>query len=472
MAETETGATARLAEWICQQRTDDLPPYVPHQSRRLFLDHLGAAVPGAATGESRALRAYLGEVYAGDEAVVVGAAGLSAPGAAYANAAAAHSQDLDDGYTPGGVHPSSPTLPAVLAAAQRHRVGPDRTLLAAAVAVEVTCRVAAAGHPAIREYGFHNTCAAGVFGAAAGVSVLLGLDARRTAYALGLAGSHAGGLMQFLHGGDGIKRMHAGRAARDGLTCAELAARGISGPADVLEGRYGYFATFARGSWDPSALVDDLGEVWRMTRTYVKPYPGCRDAHGPVDAALRLRHEHGLTAGDVAQATVATLTRVAARPAHEPDTAFNAQMSIPYNVAVAFADGEVGLAQFGDDRRADPGLLDLADRIGVEGSAECDRQFPSRRPSILTVLARDGRTFVERVENPVGEPDNPMSDEALTAKFVRQCAPVLGTEDAEALADVIWRFDDLAALDRALRGERRAERTKTPDVPLGRRSRR
>lgn len=442
--------TRQIAEWAAGLRYSDLPPEVVHQAKRLLLDYLAATITGATTEVSRGLRGYLEEVYPGDQATVVGGGRLSAPGAALANGTAAHGLEVDDGYTPGAAHPSAPTLPAVLAAAERHGASAEDTITAAAVAVELACRIAEAGHPASWRNGFHNTALAGVLAAAAGCASLLRASPEHTASALGLAGSHAGGLFEFLGSGAEVKRYHAGKAARDGLVSAELALRGVSGPATVLEGDHGYFNAVTQGDWNPEALMADLGESWRMMRTYVKPYPCCRHLHGPIDAALELRARYGLDLDEVTGVRVDTFA-VAARHAHTAVADFlDAQMSIPFAVAVALADGEVGLEQFSPRSRGDSRILRVAEFVEVRQDEEHTRAYPTQRPARVEVQRSSGSAVSLQVDQPYGEPDNPMDDKALAEKFRRLCAPILGAERAEALIGAVWNFDSVAQVTREL----------------------
>lgn len=444
--------TLELAAWIAGARFEALPASVVHQARRMILDYLCAALAGSTTPVSRGVLEYLAASEGEGGATVIGAERrLSPASAAFVNGTSAHGLEIDDGYTLGSFHPGAPTLPAVLAAAEVHAATPERLLTAAAVALEVGCRIAAAGHPATWRRGFHNTAIAGVFGAAAGVASILGHDARRTADALGLAGSFAGGLFEFLGTGAEVKRVHPGKAARDGLLCAELAGRGVTGPATVLEGRHGYFHAFAGGEHDPARVVEGLGRSWAMESTYVKPYPCCRHLHGPIDAVLALRQEPGFALENLGAVTVETYA-VAARHSHKTaDEFLDAQMSIPYAVAVALARGRVGLAEFAPEVRRDPAVRRLASIVDVAVAPDCDADYPKMRPARVVLRWGDGRERSLRVDWPYGEPETPISDAALTEKFHNVCDPVVGRERAARIAERAWALDDLPALFASLR---------------------
>jgi 2-methylcitrate dehydratase PrpD len=421
-----------------------LSPEVEHQAKRIVLDYLASAVAGARTDVAYAVRSIVEDMYPGDDAWLVGGGRASTAGAALANGTAAHALDIDDGYTPGSVHPSAPTLPAVLAVAEH--ADPATVLRAIAVAVEVTCRIARAGHPATRHAGFHNTPLAGVFGAAAGVCVILGLEEAEVASALGLAGSHAGGLFEFLGSGAEVKRLHAGKAARDGLLSAHLAARGVTGPASVLEGDNGYFHAFARDQWRPADLLDGLGTTWALRDTYVKTHPCCRHLHGPIDALLALREEHGLTPESVHAIRVETYSIAAAHSHVTFDSHLDAQMSLPYAAAVSILDGRMGLAQFDHTHRTSPAVTDLAKRVEVVAADDLDARYPAERPARVTVRRTDGPDVAAEVAQPRGEPSTPLSDDELTAKFHLLADPVLGAARAARVVKSVWAFDDITFL--------------------------
>ncbi|MEQ3552993.1 MmgE/PrpD family protein [Pseudonocardia nematodicida] len=451
------GATDVLVDWVVAARDTALPPEVIHHVRRLLVDYTAAVVPGSATDVARAVAGHVAATYGttGRPATAVGLGPVSAPGAALLNGTSAHSLEVDDGYTPGSVHPSSVCFPAVLAAAEARGSDPDTTVRALAVALEAVSRLAAAGHPTTWRNHFHNTPLAGVVGAACGVAVLHALDADRTHDALGIAASHAGGLFAFLGKNAEVKRVHPGKAARDAIASVELAAAGVTGPRPILETRHGYVEAFADGGFDAAVLLDGLGERWVVLDSYVKPYPSCRHLHGPIDAILALRAAHGVTAADVERAEVATYTVASHHASTEVASLLDAQMSIPFAVATALVHDEVGLTELGPAARTDATVLDLVGRVAVRVDPQADADYPLLRTAIVTLTLRDGRELTERVPLPYGEPGNPVSDDEMTAKLVRLATPVIGREAATALAARLWAFDSLdvvALVDSHVRG--------------------
>src|ERR1041384_8032265 len=100
-------------------------------------------------------------------------------------------------------------------------------LIGIAVGTEVLCRLSLVVPKAVHKAGFHPTAIFGAMGAAAGVGAALGLEAARIVDALGIAGSMAGGIIEYLAEGAWTKRLHAGWAAQSGLRAAATARPGL-----------------------------------------------------------------------------------------------------------------------------------------------------------------------------------------------------------------------------------------------------
>ena len=449
------GASARLAAHVAQVRYEQLSTTAVHAFKRALLDHVACAVAGSALPVSRSLLGYFEETDAARAATVIGTgARLSAPNAAFVNGANTHGLDFDDGHTQGSAHPAGVIFPAALAAAEQHAASPRDVILAVVLGYDVMLRLAAAMHPVTARKGFHNTPLAGVFGAAAAVASLLGLDAAQTNHALGLAGSFAGGIRQYLDEGAEVKRIHPGKAARDGLVCAELARRGVSGPAKVLEGRYGFAQTHADEKLDWRRLLDGLGEHYEIESVYFKPYPCCRHYHAVMDGIRSLRAQHGFAAQDVRTMRLGIYSVGVHGHDHKHcDNLLDAQMSAPVGAALALVDGDAAVHAFMPaslGRRDVQHLVDLAETYVDD---ECERLYPRRRSGAVEIGLADGTVLRMRVLDPKGEGDNPMSDRDLERKLMTHCEPVIGGQRCRALIETVWRFDqarELGALTRLL----------------------
>src|SRR5580704_18441585 len=267
---------------------------------------------------------------------------LSAAGAALVNGTAIHGEDFDDTFEGGPVHAGAVIVPAVLAACERHRPDGAAALTGIAVGVETLCRLGLVAPKLVHKAGFHPTAVFGTMAAAAGVAAALGLDRRGIVNALGIAGSMAGGIIEYLAEGAWTKRMHAGWAAQSGLRAALMSKHGFVGPRTVFEGTHGFFHGFAhtiKGNYD--ALLGDFGERWVTQTLAFKPYPCGTMTHPYIDCARRLA-ARGFKAGDIAE----ILCEVAEGTVHRlwepladkqrPRNGYSAKFAVPYLLATGF----------------------------------------------------------------------------------------------------------------------------------------
>lgn len=437
-------ASRRIAAHIAGLRHEALPPATIHAFKRALLDFVTCAVSGSAMPVSRALLSYYQENDATRSATVIGGgARLSAPNAALVNGANVHGLDFDDGHTQGSAHPAGVVFPAVLAAAEQHGGGATAVILATVLGYDVMLRIASAMHPASARRGFHNTAIAGVFGAAAAVSSLLRLDSAQVGHALGLAGSFSAGTREYLDEGADVKRIHPGKAARDGLLCAEFARRGITGPSRILEGRYGFFHTHAGDGIKWPRLLEGLGQRLEIDHVYFKPYPCCRHYHAVIDGICDLRQAHGFQAADVEHVELGIYAvGVHGHDHRHCDTLLDAQMSAPCAAALALVDGKVTAPQFLPESLRRLEVQALLARIDTRIDEECERLYPGRRSGAVRIALRDGRKFEARILDPKGETANPMSDADLQAKFRANCEPLLGASRCDQLLQCVWHFEN------------------------------
>jgi len=452
-ASTTSGPTRALANFVADLRLEAVDDFARHAARRHLIDTLGAMIAGAgqeATGSvERALAA------AGLPAGPVPVPGLPRRydmlSAAHLGGTSAHGLELDDGYRPGSVHPGAVVVPPALAlGAMRHASG-AAVLRAVVAGYEATCRIAAASHPRARWRGFHNTGTAGVFGAAATGAALLGFDADGVENAIGVAASSAAGLFTFLAGGD-VKRTHPGHAAREGLMATLLTEAGLPAPRGALEFKEGYFNAYAGGDTGAmdAATLDLLNAGGQHPRSrfaiagcYIKPHACCRHIHAAIDAALDIARAEGVTAGQVERVEIGTYAVAAAHAAVGWSEMTTAQMSFPFVIATALHRGQVGLADFGTEQRADPAVLELTRRIHVEIDPGCDADYPRQRAAHLALTTRDGRRFERYVPEPYGGVSNPLDDAGISEKFLGLAAPILGAAQAGAALEQLWRIDTL-----------------------------
>src|SRR4029079_7206117 len=144
------------------------------------------------------------------------------------------------------------------------------------------------------------TAVFGALGAAAGVASALRLPDAQWFNALGVAGSMASGIIEYLAEGAWTKRMHPGWAAQAGYRAARMAQAGFTGPRTLFDGEHGFFHAFANSDGcDFSAMLEGAGRDGRCSDSAFSPYACGTMAHPCIDCARRLVGE-GLDPDDVA----------------------------------------------------------------------------------------------------------------------------------------------------------------------------
>lgn len=412
----------RLAQFAVGLRFETIPASVVDNVRLRVLDTLGLALAGSRADFAPPLMALIAREH-GPCTVLGTDRTASAPLAILVNGALAHGLDFDDTHAASITHASAVVLPTVLAVAEARGLD-GRALITAAVAgYETITRIGMAASGAFHDRGWHATAVCGPFAAAAAAGRCAGFDATRLTAALGIAGSCASGVMEFLEDGSAVKRLHPGWAGHAGAVAATLAEAGVTGPATIFEGRFGFYSTFV-GKPPDLAPFDTLGRKWETLAVAFKPYPCCHYNHAYLDGALELRARESIDPEnitsiecDVPAGQVPIVCEPTASKAR-PRTTYEAQFSLPFSVAAAFVDGGVGIDTYSPARLADARLLSLAARVRYV--VDRDSRFPAVFPGRVRVALRDGRSVEARID------DARAPDRAATiAKFRANTAHVL-----------------------------------------------
>jgi 2-methylcitrate dehydratase PrpD len=440
--------TERLAAFAASLRYDDLPPAVVQRAKDCMCDTVAAIVYGAELPWSRMVIAQARRVSAVGRCSILGTGGsqVQPTAAALANGAMTHGFELDSLTKPdSGSHPGATVFTAALAVAQDRGLS-GRDLLTAFVAgTESMIRIGHATRHTNEARGFHAPGTVGPFGAAAAAGRLMGFDAARMTNALGIAGSCAGGLLEFAHAGNGamVKRLHMGRAAEGGVLAASLAADGFTGPTSVLEGEYGFLRVFCT-DWDVAELTRGLRTDYFTLDIMLKRYACHITAHNPVEAALELRNAHKFAPSDVAAITVAGNERMARTnniPA--PGDMMMAQYSIPFSVALSLYRDPVDPRSFDETAVRDPAILDLASRTAMTVTPGQDRR---NLAVTVTIRLKDGRERSRPVTSFKGTPERPLARADLQEKFLLLTKRV-GGERMMPLFDRLQALEEEKTLD-------------------------
>lgn len=448
-AVTLAGSLARFATGVLGHGTD---AELRADVNRRLLDIVGISIRASTEEPARAVGTLVSRWGGAQEATAIGlGTRVPAPAAAFLNGTLAHSLDFDDTHLPSVLHPSAPVIPAALATAERLGSSGTALLDAAAVGIEVVCRLGMAGYDrelgnsVFFERGQHATAICGAIGAAVAAAMLMRQSTEQIMSTIGVACSMGAGIIEANRTGGSVKRTHCGWAAHAGTIAAEMVSAGITGPPTALEGRFGFFQAFLGDRVELDEVTRGLGTRWMVPDIFFKPYPCNHFTHAGVDAAIRLRAS-GVNVADIESLTLAVPTavlRTIAEPREEkvrPRSGYHAAFSGPYTVASAFLGGGglgLGHEDFTDDAARHRDRLALAAKVECVASDECDAIFPHQFPAVLRARLTDGSTRVEKVLVNRGGPDRPLSTDELRRKFADNVAPVVGDSAGREIAEAV-----------------------------------
>ena len=445
-APTGLGMTVALARFLSSIRYEDLSPAALHEARRAVLDWTGCALAGSRHPTVNVLLATLEDLGSVPVATVLGrgARKLSLLDAAIANGQMGHVLDFDDTHLGGVIlHTSTATLPALFALGERRHSSGRDVMVALAAAFEAGIRVGQAA-PSHHLGGWHLTGTLGTVAAAAASARLLGLDEKQTTFALGIACTQAAGMQQ--NRGSDCKSLHAGKSAYHGVLASALASRGFNSSPEILEGTLGFTKIFSV-TQENTAITAGLGRTWMITGNGYKPYACGVVLHPLIEAIIEVSRKARQPAADVERVDVRVHPDVIRITGVDtPSSGLMSKFSANHAAAVAYIDQAAGVAQFTDERAEDAAVQALRKVIRVTPD-------PTYRldQAAATVLSKAGATHEVQVAHATGTVANPMSDQALEAKFLGNAVPVIGADRARQVVDILWKLDGLGDIGELLR---------------------
>jgi 2-methylcitrate dehydratase PrpD len=438
------GATAALASYVVAARLEDFPDSRIELARLAVLDTVAVGVAGSRDPSGRVIANYVRRLGGVAEATVWGTDVRGpAPLVALATGTMAHALDYDDMHTGAAGHPSAVLVPAALAVAETVHAEGRSLIEAYLVAFEVVYRLGSEAGMAALADGFHPTGLWAPVGAAVAASRLLGLGESETVMAMGIAGSQAAGLRANF--GTMTKPLHAGQGAMAGITAALLARDGFTASDQIVEDDRGFLAVFGDETIDLERVVEGLGSDFFPDHGYgIKLYPSCGKTHSAIDAALYLRQTHNFSIEDIAAVQVeAVPATTEVLVYHSPSTALEAKFSLEYCVAVALYDGVAGLAQFTEERMAEPGLSALLGRVEIVHPDDAGWET-FLAPETVSVRLLDGRSYSHRVDRPSGALGAVIGRNEVVRK-ARECSTgVLAPTSIDHLIDLCADLENVA----------------------------
>ena len=435
-----TTLTHKTIRFILETQWNKLPNAVRHQSKRCLLDALGALIAGMETPVAQVMTQFAAEQFAGDQAtILVKGNRASLVGAALVNGFAGNALDIDDGHRMIKAHPGACVLPVILASGEQARCSGSDFLATFVIGYEVGIRAGLIRHA--RYEIFHSSGSWGAISGAAAAGKIMGLDENLLFHAMGAAEYHApiGPMMK------GIATPSMGKDSI-GWGCM-VAMSSVLMAQNGFTGIHPLFDDTPERSW-----IENLGQDYEIMNLYFKPCSACRWAQPAVEGALRIMQENALSPNEIERITVFTFAEAAALSREYPQNTEEAQYNMAFPIAAALIDGEVGPRQTLPPRLSDKDLHQMMDRIDVVAEERFQKKFPARALAEVRIQTRDGRNLRSGILSARWDPGSQLpTDAELIEKFHWLTRPVLGTEKAKEIENMIWAFETISNVEELIR---------------------
>lgn len=427
-----------------------LRPSTLHHAKRALLDWFGATRAGMEDAVTKTVERAVAEDLDRGSATLLSGRPATCRAAAFVNGAASHTLEFDDIFRDGLYHPGGPVIAAALAAAEQAGAEGRELLNAIVVGYEVSTRISAVINPS-HYRRWHTTGTVGCIGAAAAAARLLCASEEEMMHAMATATTFASGLQQAFRSSSMTKPLHVAHAADVGLWAALGARSGITGVADMLEGKAGFGAAMSESpDWDRA--LAGLGERFNIEQVTFKLHPCCGQTFSAIDALWSLREQHGIDADKVERIEVHTNREGMAITANaQPRDDQEARFSMACVLAHTLVHGRIRLDSFTPERLADPRLRALMPRVAMQVDSAIQSAFPLHRSARVIVTLMDGRVFEKFQADRRGDPEDPLSDEELDDKFLALMEPLYGAAPARHMISTLRSFETFPGVTGLLR---------------------
>lgn len=395
-----------------------IPHNVIEKTKRAMQDYLCVTLAGA-NAQRKKLTEYFkfNEPEAGIYTAIGCDRKVTLKEAVFLNGLNSHALDYDDGTNAGIIHLGSPIFSALLPLAQKYNCSSEKLFEAVILGYETSFTMALSIQPMHKEMGYHATGTCGTLGVAVAISYLLDFTPEERKQAFACACVSATGMLKVLDDGSELKPYNVAKTALLGLTAAQMAKAGFCGHPDPLAGSRG-FLKLMTGTENIQLKEPLINNTYAIEKTYTKPYAACRYLHPAIEAAIFMRNKYNLKADKIKSIHIRTYFWAVNKHDHcEIPSVASAKMSIPYSVAVAIIYGKVGLCEYNEVNIKNTEILAIARKIVVEDDAELTAVFPELTTAIMKITTTDGENFEHRVDNPKGEPENPLTDIEFRERF-------------------------------------------------------
>ena len=433
--------TRELARFVFQTRFEDFPQEVVERAKMLILDNLASGLIGSAQPWSKMVAEMVKEEGCKEECTVFGQSWRTSPsGAALVNGTMIGAFEADHAHSAASAHPSGAIFPSIMAIGERDHKDGMAFITAMILGYEAVCRIGKAATRAVEDQrGYHGPGTNSPFGSALAVGKLLGFDEATLVNAMGIAGSHSSGLLEFAWEGAMTKRLHLGRGTQMGLESAILASKGFTGPSTVLEGKYGFFNVFSP-SPKPELLLADLGKSWAVNELLVKSYATHGSQLTILQGLVAFLSKHRLEHKDIRQiAVTGSRHMIYKHDDREPRTIMGAQYSMPFMVALALIKDITDPWTLNEQTLWDPEIRQLAKRVDLTEDMNRFGKFEGDLSGEL-IIETDKDRHVIAVKDYRGSPTSPFNFEDMRKKFRRYSIKLIGEKRAE---DVIEKVSNI-----------------------------
>jgi 2-methylcitrate dehydratase PrpD len=444
--------TQYVVDFISSSKFEAIPQKALDVAKGAMLDCVGVALAGARQRGGSIMADWSRGAGGTSQATVWGQGfKTSVHDAALVNGMAAHALDYDD-VTWGLIgHPSVSLVPTVFSVGEALGASGRDVLHAYVVGFEVMAKVGRTTQPLHSlEGGWHATGTIGAFGACAAACKLLGLDAGRTAMALGIVYSMTSGNVSNF--GTMCKPLHAGLAARNGVEAALWAQAGFTSQPHPFDGPRSFHNVYSRGLPADMAPLAELGREYELVvrGVVIKPYPCGVALHPAIDAVYALKAEYGFSVDDV-ESVAAGVTKYTHDKLsyQEPKTGLEGKFSMPYTIARAILDERVVLDTYTDRLVLDPKAQELTRRVDMYVHEDIENAWKVKggsRPVHVSIRLRDGRRLEKQVDLSKGNPEVPMSANELSGKFEDCARQSLSEREMKAATAALERIETMRSI--------------------------
>jgi len=434
-----------LGKFASTTEYNDLPQAVARQAKRCLLDLIGCGLAGYKTTPARIILKSIKKINCKEEATVFGSRDkFSCLFATLVNGTMAHELEFDHGHRTGHQHPGVTTVPAVLAVGEKFDANGKDLISSITLGYDVAIRIGKGLSPSVlSDRSFHPAGLIGAFGAAAAASKILRLDEDGIADALGLCCITPVAVHEAFQTGSMAKDLYGGWPGFVGVFAALLAKDGFTGPRSIIEGDGGLAKNVTR-SYDLRRILEGLGKNYQILQVYFKPYPCCRALHPAVEASLEISKKHKVNPEDIKKIELHTYSVAARANNPEPRTPIEARYSLPYVVALALAEGRIGINHFSEKNIHNEQLLNLSRKVRISVDPLLERLYDEKWPVSVEVFTKDGKKYFSRVDLAKGEPETPMTDDELRQKFIALASRTITKEKANEIVKRVSKIEELS----------------------------